>query len=77
MDASALVTLLQAPDAVRAFAAWVRGWSAGSGDSIELSVRREDRRVRLTVDGDVDVSVVAGFLASAFAEQEDSANDQG
>jgi hypothetical protein len=70
MDASALVTLLQAPDAVRAFAAWVRGWNLRSGNSIELSARRGDRRVRLTVDGDVDVSVVADFLASAFADQD-------
>lgn len=71
MDASAVVTLLQAPDAVRAFAAWVRGRSSRSGNSIELSVRHGDRRVRLTVDGDVDVSAVAGFLASAFADHEE------
>ncbi len=67
-DAAALVTLLQAPDSIRAFAAWVRGRWTRSGDSIELSVTRGNRRVHLTVDGDVDIEAVAGFLAAAFTD---------
>lgn len=70
MDAAALVTLLQAPDSIRAFAAWVRDRCARHGDSIELRARRGDLQVRLTVDGDIDVEVVADFLAAAFADHD-------
>ena len=66
-DAAALVTLLQAPDAIRAFAAWMRGRWMRSGDSIDLAVTHGNRRVHLTVDGDVDIEAVAGFLTAAFA----------
>jgi len=72
MDAAAFVTLLQAPDSIRAFAVWVRTRCAHSGDSIELTATRGDRRVHLTVDGDIDVKVVAEFLAAAFAEHHPS-----
>lgn len=70
MDSAALVTLLQTPDSVRAFANWIRHRCASSGDSIEVSATRGDRRVRLKVDGDIDVGVVADFLAAAFANHE-------
>ena len=65
-DAATLVSLLQAPDAIRAFAAWVSGRSKRSGDSIELSVRSGDRRVCLRVDGHIDANVVADFLLAAM-----------
>jgi hypothetical protein len=70
MDSAALVTLLQAPDSLRAFAAWVRDRCARSGDSIELSARRGGRRLHLTVDGDIDVGIVADFLAATFADHD-------
>ena len=70
MDAAALVTLLQTPDSVRAFAAWIRDRCVRRGDSIELRARRGDLQVHLTVDGDVDVGVVADFLAAAFADHD-------
>jgi hypothetical protein len=70
MDAAALVTLLQTPESVRAFAAWIRGRCARSGDSIELSARRGDRRVHLTIDGDIDIRVVADFLGAAFVDHD-------
>jgi hypothetical protein len=70
VDSAALVTLLQAPDSVRAFAAWIRDRCARSGDSIELKARRGSRRVRLTVDGDIDVGVVADFIAAAFDDHD-------
>jgi hypothetical protein len=70
MDAAALVTLLQAPDSIRAFAAWVRDRYVRRGDSIELRARRGDLQVHLTVDGDIDVEVVADFLAAAFADHD-------
>ena len=67
-DAATLVSLLQAPDAVRAFAAWVRGRCARSGDSIELTARSGDRWVHLKVGGQIDVGAVSDFLAAAFAD---------
>lgn len=67
-DAAALVTLLQAPDSVRAFAAWVRDRCARSGDSIEIRARRGDRRLHLIVEGDIDVNVVTDFVIAAFAD---------
>jgi hypothetical protein len=70
MDSAALVTLLQTPDSVRAFAAWIRYRCARSGDSIELSARRGDRRVHLTVDGDIDIGIVASFLVEALGERD-------
>jgi hypothetical protein len=70
MDAAALVTLLQAPDSIRAFATWVRDRCTRRGDSIALSARRGDLRVHLTVDGDIDIDVVADFLAAAFADHD-------
>ena len=70
MDSAALVTLLQAPDSVRAFAAWIRHRCAKSGNSIEISATRGSRRVQLKVDGDIDVTAVTDFLAAAFADHE-------
>jgi hypothetical protein len=67
-DAAMLVSLLQAPDAIRSFAAWVRGRYTQSGNSIELSAQSGDRRVHLRVDGNVDIGVVADFLKAAMDE---------
>jgi hypothetical protein len=68
MDSAALVTLLQTPDSVRAFAVWLRERCVRSSESIELSARRGGRSVRLKVDGDIDVDVVAAFLVAAFTD---------
>lgn len=70
MDSAALVTLLQAPDSLRAFASWVRDRCVRSGDSVEVIARRGSRRVHLTVDGDVDIGIVADFIAAAFADRD-------
>jgi hypothetical protein len=67
-DAASLVTLLQAPNAVWAFAGWLRARCARSGDSIEVSARSGDLRVHLKVDGHVDVSVIADFLTTALRD---------
>ena len=69
-DAAMLVTLLQAPDSIRAFAAWVLSRRARSGTSIEVSVKRGNRRVHLVVGGDVGIQSVADFLTSAFKEND-------
>jgi hypothetical protein len=70
-DASTLITLLQAPDAIHALAAWVRDRCASPNDSIEIKAQRGGRRVQLTVDGDIDINVVADFLAAAFQDDGD------
>jgi hypothetical protein len=70
MDAAALVTLLQTPDSIRAFAAWIRDRCLRSSDSIELNARSGNRRVHLTVDGDIDIDIVAGFLVAAFSHSD-------
>lgn len=70
MDSAALVTLLQTPDSIRAFAAWIRHRCASSDDSIEISATRGNRQVRLKVDGNIDVRDVAEFLVAAFADHE-------
>lgn len=65
-DAATLVSLLQAPDAIRAFAAWVRGRCVRSGDSIELTARSGDVHLHLKVDGHLDASIIASFLTAAL-----------
>lgn len=67
-DAATLVSLLQAPDAIKAFAAWVRDRCSRSGDSIELTARSGDRQVHLKVDGHIDVGVIADFLTAALKD---------
>ena len=69
-DAATLVSLLQAPDAVRAFALWVRARCQRSGDLIELSARSGHRQIRLRVDGHIDTKIIADFLMAAM-ERED------
>jgi hypothetical protein len=65
-DAAMLVSLLQAPDAIRAFAIWVRDRWERSGDSIQLTARSGHRRVSLKVDGRIDAGIVADFLTAAL-----------
>ena len=65
-DAATLVSLMQAPDAIRAFAGWVRARCQRSGESIELSARSGDRRVHVKIDGRVDTKVIADFLVAAM-----------
>jgi hypothetical protein len=69
-DAATLVSLLQAPDAIRAFAAWIRDRCSRSGDSFELIARSGDRRVHLKVDGHVDVRTIADFLTAALKDKD-------
>jgi hypothetical protein len=71
-DAAVLVTLLQAPDAIRAFAAWIRARCVRSGASIEITVRHGDRRLRIDGDGDIAIESVADFLTTVFKEGDDS-----
>lgn len=69
-DAAAVVTLMQGPDAIRAFAEWIHGLFARTDSSIRITARRGDRRVKLSVDGDVPVKVVEEFLTAAFDDED-------
>jgi hypothetical protein len=69
MDSAALVTLLQAPDSIRSFAAWIHARFVRSGEAINISAKRGNRQIHLTVDGDIDVRAVADFLAAALADR--------
>ena len=71
-DAATLVTLLQAPDAIRAFASWIRARCVRSGTSIQITVRRGGQRLDIHGEGDIAIETVADFLAAAFKESGDS-----
>lgn len=73
-NSAVLVTLMQAPDTVRAFAAWTVSWARKRAETIEISARRGDRRLELRVDGDVPVEAVAEFLTAAFRRSSDEAS---
>ena len=68
-DAATLVTLLQAPDAIRAFADWIRGRCQRRGDSIELSIQSGGKRLYLKVDSHIDVAAIADFIALALQDE--------
>lgn len=69
-DAAALVSLLQAPDAIRAFADWIRGRCQRREDSIELSVWSGGKRIYLKVNGHIDIAMVEDFIASALPDED-------
>lgn len=66
MDSAALVTLMQTPDAVRAFAAWLTERVRRRKDTITIAGNRNGRSLRLEVDGDVPVEAISDFLLAAF-----------
>jgi hypothetical protein len=70
MDSAMLVSLIQAPDSIRAFAAWIRDLCARRSDTIDISAKQGDRRVHLRVDGEIDINIVADFLSAAFADRD-------
>lgn len=74
-DAATLVSLLQAPDAIRAFAVWVRSRYRRSGERIELSARSGGLDIYLKVDGHVEADVIAEFLAAALRDASPKGED--
>jgi hypothetical protein len=40
-----------------------------TSNTIDIVAKRGDRQMRLTVDGDIDSSLVADFIAGAFADE--------
>lgn len=71
MDSAALVTLMQAPDAVRAFASWLTGRFRCHKDTITITGNRGGRSISLEVGGDVPVEAVTDFLLAAFRSTAD------
>ena len=69
MDSATLVTLLQAPDSIQAFARWICGRCRRADNTIDINAKRGSRRLHLRVDGDMDVDIVADFLAAALANE--------
>jgi len=66
-DAGVLVTLLQAPDAVQTFSAWIRDLCHRSDDSLVITARLGGRRVSVRTDRGIDPSIVTDFVAAALA----------
>ena len=66
-DAATLVTLMQTPDAIRAFAAWIRRRCAHTGTSIDVTITCNGKKVHVQGDG-VSVESLADFITGAFKE---------
>jgi hypothetical protein len=66
MDSAALVTLMQAPDAIRAFATWLTEWVRGKKDGITIIANLDGRSLRLEVKGTVPIDAVSDFLTAAL-----------
>jgi hypothetical protein len=69
-DAGTVVTLLQAPDAVRRVAGWVREHLSRRGDTIKIEARRGGRTLALRVDGSVPIETITDFIADALADRD-------
>ena len=70
-DAATLITLLQTPDAIRAFAAWIRARCARTGTSVDITIRRDSRTIHVQGNG-VSIESVADFISAAFKEDDAS-----
>lgn len=68
-DAATIVTLMQTPEAIRAFAGWLHDRFSRRGDSIKIEGRRHGVSVTLQVDGSVPVETITGFIADVLSDQ--------
>lgn len=66
MDSAALVTLMQTPDAIRAFAAWLTERVRRKKDGITITATHDGRSLHLEVNGSVPVEAVSDFLMAAL-----------
>jgi hypothetical protein len=69
-DAGTVVTLMQAPDAVRRLAAWLRDHVSRNEDTIKVEARRGGRSLTLRVDGSVPIDTITDFIADALADRD-------
>lgn len=69
-DAATIVTLMQAPDAIRAFAGWLRDRCSRRGDSIKVQGRRHGVTVTLKVDGSVPIERITEFIADVLSDHQ-------
>jgi hypothetical protein len=68
-DAATIVTLMQTPEAIRAFAGWLHDRFSRRGDGIKIQGRRHGITVTLQVDGSVPVEIITGFIAEVLSDQ--------
>lgn len=68
-DAATIIALLQAPEAIRAFAEWLRHRFSRRGDSIKIQGRRHGITVTLQVDGSVPVGTITGFIDDVLSDE--------
>lgn len=70
-DAATIVTLMQAPDSIRAFASWLHDRFSRRGDSIKIQGRRQGISVTLQVDGSVPVDTITQFITEVLSDRHD------
>jgi hypothetical protein len=71
VDSAALVTIIQATDSIRRFAAWLIGRARARGDSVIVTGNRSGRQVELRVTGDAPIDAVSNFLSTVFRDRLD------
>ena len=69
-DAAVLVSLLQAPDTIKSFSRWVKGYAAKEQSEVTVRGRSGGTEVelRVTADGDLPADAVAEFIRSALSD---------
>lgn len=70
VDSAALVTLLQTPQTIQAFATWIRARVIQKEERITIRGNRGNRALRVDVDGDVPVEAIARFLREALGDED-------
>ncbi|HUA27321.1 MAG TPA: hypothetical protein VMC03_00415 [Streptosporangiaceae bacterium] len=76
-DAGTVITLTQAPDAIRRLTAWLRDHVSRHEDSIKVEARRGGLTLTLRVDGQVPIDTITDFIADALAAAADSSPEHG
>jgi hypothetical protein len=68
-NAATIVTLMQAPDSIRAFAGWLHDRFSRHGDSVKIQGRRHGISVTLQVDGSVPVDTITEFITEVLRDR--------
>jgi hypothetical protein len=68
-DAATLVTLLQTPDAIRAFATWLRARCARTSTSVDIIIKRDHKTIHVQSEG-VSIESLTDFITAAFEEDD-------
>jgi hypothetical protein len=68
-NAATIVTLMQTPDSIRAFAGWLHDRFSRHGDSIKIQGRHHGISVTLQVDGSVPVETITEFITEVLRDR--------